>query len=268
MELTFKIKYDSGSQPFKGLDQYDGALSLLGFSQVLLISLNAFFNREIITQAPSAKGFRIVLGTNKHGSWEQLLQLVTTDPNVRETLSDLGKSGLYDLLKWVFSGAVGLTGFSIKNRRAKRIMRELERENEDLQEKLDEAIKRMHYPVKHSGLTVHVMAGRTTLARFDDDTLRHIETEIVHDATKCIRVAASRFNARTGTGRFIKKMDTASVPFYPDDKLTDDVRMMLADSLAELTRDRFAPIEAVVSEVTSIDGHLKSYRLHTARRLL
>ena len=98
-------------------------------------------------------------------------------------------------------------------------------------------------------------------------TLRHIETEIIHDATKRIRVAASRFNARTGTGRFIKKMDAASVPFYPDDKLTDEVKMMLADSLAALTRDRFTPIEAVVSEVTSIDGHLKSYRLHTARRL-
>ena len=82
MILNFTIKYDSGSSDFNGLDQYYGSQSLFGISQVLMISLNAFLNREIITQAPSAKGFRLVLGTSKKGSWEQLIQLVVTDPKV------------------------------------------------------------------------------------------------------------------------------------------------------------------------------------------
>ncbi len=71
MMLEFHVRYTDGKRAFDGLDHYNGAQSLLGLSQILLISLNAFFHKEIITQAPSAKGFRVVLGNSKVGSWDQ-----------------------------------------------------------------------------------------------------------------------------------------------------------------------------------------------------
>ncbi len=263
MELSFHAKYDTGSKPFEGLDHYYGAQSLLGLSQILLISLNAFFNREIITQAPSAKGFRIVLGKSKMGSWDQYLQLIVTNPEVLQVANDLGKNALYDLLKWALVGGAGIP-FALQYRKAKKVARELERLNDDLQEKLDDALKRVHAPVKHQGLSIQVMSGRTVFAKFDDATLRYIETEVVEDATQQLKRAVSRFNARTGTGRLIKAMDAASVPFYPADDLSNQTRRSLADSLAYLARDRFEPVNVIVSKVTSADGHLKSYRLHSA----
>lgn len=179
MELTFHANYTDGRNKFDGLDHYNGAVSLLGLSQILLISLNAFFNREIITQAPAAKGFRVVLGRSKAGSWDQALHLVITDPNIVTVAKELGKSGLYDLLKWALLSGVGMAGgFTVKNRNAKKVIRELEQQNDDLHEKLDEALKRVHSPVKHQGLTVHVMTGRQNLATFNEGTLRYIETEL------------------------------------------------------------------------------------------
>jgi hypothetical protein len=74
----------------------------------------------------------------------------------------------------------------------------------------------------------------------------------------------SRFNARTGTGRFIVDKDAASVPFHPIDSLSSEARRALVDSLAWLTRDEFVPVSVLVSQVTSADGHLKAYRLHPA----
>ncbi|WP_152524701.1 DUF7946 domain-containing protein [Novosphingobium lindaniclasticum] len=263
MELTFHARYTEGREKFDGLDHYDGAQSLLGLSQVLLIALNAFFNKEILTQAPSAKGFRLVLGKGKVGSWDQAIQLLITSPDVLEVAKDLGKSGVYDLLKWALLSGVGL-GHLVKNRKAKKLIRELEQKNEDLHERLDEALKRVHYPVKHQGLSVHVMAGRDILATFNDATLRHIETEVVHEAQRYEEFGVSRLNARTGTGRFIRNLDAASIPFTPQENLSKAAIRALGDSLGYLTRDKFVPVLALISEVTSADGHLKSYRLHSA----
>lgn len=265
MQFDFHANFTDGRREFEGLDSYNGAQSLLGLSQVFLIAFHAFFNREILTQAPSAKGFRVILGKGKSGSFDQAIHLIVTDPTVIQLATDLGKSGLYDLLKWALLSGVGTLGLtSIKSKKAKKIIRVLERENDDLHEKLDEAIKRAHSPVKHQGLTLHVMSGRQTLATFNEATLRYIETEIVKQTTKTITVAVSRFNARTGTGRFISSADAPSIPFQPEGTLSNRASRALVDSLAYLTRDKFIPVEAVVSEILTADGHLKRYCLHSA----
>ncbi len=262
MEITFHARYTDGRSRFEGLDHYDGAQSLLGLSQIMLIALNSFLNREILVQAPSAKGFRLILGRSKEGSWDQAIHMLITNPDVLKVAEDIGKSGLYDLRKWALLSGVGIRHV-VANRKAKKIVRELEQKNQDLHEKLDEALKRVHYPVKHQGLTIQVMAGRQNLATFNEATLRYIETEVVHEAERFEHFAVSRLNARTGTGRFIPDINAASVPFAPVDSLSRAAKQALGDSLAYLIRERFVPVNALISEVTSADGHLKSYRLHS-----
>lgn len=258
MEISFTLKYDDGTEKFDGLDQYHGALSMFGFSQAAMISLNAFLHKEIITQAPSAKGFRLILGRAKEGSWEQVINLVVTDPETLKTLADFGKNAIYDLLKWAIGGAVGIP-FIVKTRKAQKRIRELEADNEDLQEKLDKAIIRAHSPVKHQGLKLHIMSGRQNLITFDEATLRYIETEVVHEESFILPVAVTRFNTRTGTGRFVEKMDGISIPFVPNDKLSKNSKRILADNLAMMARGRFETVDAMVSRITSSDDLLKRY---------
>jgi len=263
-KLNFVVRYSSGEKPFDGLDQYSGALSLFGIAQALLISLNAFFNREIITQAPSAKGFRVVLGRSKPGSWEQQLALIITDPTVLEVARDLGKNALYDLLKWALLGGLGVR-FVLAHRKSRKRMRELERENDDLHEKLDEALRRAHAPVKHQGLKVEIKAHSITLATYDQYTLQFLETEVEEEETEQIAGAISRFNTRTGTGRMIKSMEAISVPFFPVHPPLDTAQTTkLADNLAKLARGQFEPISLIVSRVITADGRLKRYKLHRA----
>lgn len=266
MQIGFTVRIASGSKKFDGVDQYPAALSLFGISQMLMISLNAFFNRDVITQAPSAKGFRLVMGLSKKGSWEQQIAVVVTDPLVQQTLEELGKNALYDLLKWALTGSLGIP-FVLQYRKSIRRARELERENEDLHEKLDEALKRAHAPVKYQGLSLQITTGRTVLATYDEMTLQYLETEVLDDETHLINCAISRFNARTSTGRLISSMDSSSVPFFPVEKLPQAQNTLLADNLAQVARGIYTPVGLLVSRITDADGRLKRYRLHRAMRV-
>lgn len=259
---NFSIKYDSGSEKFEGLDHYYGAESLMGFSQALLISLNAFFNDEILTQAPSAKGFRLVLGKSKIGSWEQNIVLHVTRQDVAARINKLGKSAINDLLRWALNGSVGKST-GLTTRRSTIIARELERQNDDLHDHLEGAIKRAHAPVKHQGLKITVSSGRTVVAEFDEATLRHIETEVIDTRQLVVQGAVSRFNARTHTGRIISAIDANSTPFFPESKILTSESIRLADNLSQLTRGNFVPIEMICTRVTSKDGNLKRYQLHS-----
>lgn len=235
----------------------------MGISQILMISLNAYINREIITQATSAKGFKLVLGLSKNGSWEQIINFVITDSHVSSLVDGLGTNGLYDLLKWGLGSGVGITS-TLKLRKSRNVVKELRRQNDDLQDKLDEALRRAHQPVKHQGLSIYIKSKKTELICFNQKTLDFLETEINDNEQIAIDVCISRFNARTGTGRMISSIDSESIPFYPDEELSEKRKALLADNLALVARGVFDPITAYVSKVTSIDGRLKRYTLHGA----
>jgi len=263
MELNFYVKYDSGSKKFTDLDAYHGAQSLLGISQILLLSLNAFINKEIITQATSAKGIKLTLGLSRKGSYEQIINFVITNADTLTLAAELGKDALYELLKWGLGSAVGLP-FAVSHRKAKKRVRDLMHENDDLQEKLDEALRRAHQPVKHQGLTICILSNRTELITFNDETLEYLETEVIEVEQLSIDVSISRFNARTGTGRLITDINSASIPFYPAEPLSKRRKALLADNLSLVARGEFDPITVIVSKVTSRDGKLKRYTLHGA----
>lgn len=263
VDLTFSVKYGSGEERFSSLDGYYGAQSLLGITQILLISLNAYINRDIITQATSAKGFRLSLGVSRRGSWEQIIHFLITDPHLQSTVEDLGKNALYDLLKWGLCTGVGTT-YVLKYNKSKKVVKELRKQNDDLQDKLDEALRRAHLPIKNQGLSIHIKSNKTELVQFDRKTLDYLETEIIDNEQYAIDVCISRFNARTGTGRMISAIDSESVPFYPESELSEKRKALLADNLALVARGNFEPITAYVSKVTSSDGRLKRYTLHGA----
>ncbi|PNV82830.1 MAG: hypothetical protein C0627_08685 [Sulfurimonas sp.] len=260
MEMTFKIKYDSGLVEFDGLDMYYGTHSLSALSEFLMISTHAFIHNEIIVKAPASKGFRLVLKRSKEGSLEQVIQLIIADPDILELVKNLGTNGLYDLLKYMLSSLLGIP-FIINNRKAKKRIRELEKGNEDLHHRLENALMAAHMPVKKQGYSIAMSMGNKLLIEFNDETLKYLETEEEAENYEVVDVAVSRFNARTGSGRFITSIDSTSYSFELERELTDREKMLMADNLAEVTRGNFKPLKAVVKQIFSRDGKLKRYKL-------
>ena len=261
MEYSFRIKYDTGIKEFDGLDMYYGAKSLAAISEFLLLSVHAFLKEEIILQAPAAKGFKMVLQRASTGSYDQIIQMIITDTETVSLMTDLGKNGLYDLLKYMLSSLLGIP-FVLKNRKAKKKLKSLMRQNEDLHKRLESALMSAHLPVKHQGYSTVMMLGRTPIITFDEATLSYLETEIVSPDTEVIQVGVSRFNARTGTGRFVEDLDAISYSFSPLNELTKYEKTIMADNLGKIARDEFEPLNAIVTKVRSQDGRLKRYQLH------
>jgi len=260
MELMFKVKYDDGRIKFDGLDMYYGSHSLAAISEILLLSLHASIHGEVVVQAPAAKGFRLVLKKSQEGSLEQYIQLLVTDPETISLLTDLTKNGIYDVVKYLLSSCLGIP-FIIQNRKAKKKIQQITQANEDLHGRLEHALHHAHLPVKNQGLSVSLSLGRTAIITFDEDTLNYLETEVVETDTEVILVGVSRFNARTGTGRFITAIDSISHSFNPVLDLDDYQKTIMADNLGKVARGGFKPLNAIVCRVNSTNGRLKRYQL-------
>lgn len=260
-EYKFNIVFTDGESKFDYLDGYYGSQSLVGISQSLLIAINAFLNRQIITQARAAKGFHLSFETSKRGSLIQQIYLTITDPTLHEVLIALEINGIYDLLKWSILNGVGITYNSTK-KSVKGIIKTLRSKNDDLHEKLDDALLRAHQPIKYQGLNIIVKLNQTEIVTFNKSTLDFLETEIVDNEVKIIDAFVTRFNVLTGTGRLIINEYSRSIPFYPVEDLEEDSKIMLAENLAKVSRGEFDHIRFFVSEITSKDGRLKRYNLH------
>ena len=261
MEYSFRITYDAGVKEFDGLDMYYGSKSLAAISEFLLLSIHAFLKEEIILQAPSAKGFKMVLQRASVGSYDQIIQMIITDTETVSLMTDLGKNGLYDLLKYMLSSLLGIP-FVLSNRKSKKKLKALLQQNEDLHKRLESALMAAHLPVKHQGYSTVMMLGRTPIIKLDEATLSYLETEIVSPDTEIISVGVSRFNARTGTGRFIEDIDAISHSFAPLNEISAYEKTIMAENLGKVANDVFEPLSAIVTKVTSQDGRLKRYQLH------
>lgn len=261
MELIFRVKYDSGEREFDGPDMYYGSNSLAAIAEIILLSVHSLLHEEVIIQAPSAKGFRVVLGKNNIGLLEQIIRLFVTSTDTQSLLNDLGKNALYDLLKYMLSGCLDIP-FMISSSKAKKKLKAIIRERDNLQERLESALIKAHLPIKHQGYSASISLAKNVIITFDSETLIYLETEVLEPDRELISVAVSRFNVRTGTGRFITDINSLSHSFTPLNALDSYQKNLMANSLGEVAKGTFKPITAIVTKVNSKNGRLKRYQLH------
>ncbi|MOA43663.1 hypothetical protein D3C78_1658350 [compost metagenome] len=112
------------------------------------------------------------------------------------------------------------------------------------------------------GYQITLFKSRTPIIGFNEKTLDYLTGTEVSDKIETISVAVSRFNARTGTGRFIENEDSDSVSFSPLNRgLIRKEKVLLAGSLKDLAEDVFTRVKAEVRRVTSRDGRTKHFIL-------
>ncbi|MBY7734831.1 hypothetical protein [Francisella philomiragia] len=262
MDFLIKIKFDSGEKNFDYLDMRLASKSFVSISRALLTTTHCFINEEIITKGSAAKGFYFALGKSKEGSFDQYVNLIITDNHVLSLIQDLGKDALYDLLKWSFLSVVGIP-YVIKNRKAKRKIKMLTEKNLDLENKLEIMLKNSHESVKHQGYITAISLGKKLIVELNKETLEYLETEYISSEPKIKQFAVSRFNVRTGTGRFIDSLESNSYAFSPEsyDSLSQQDKSLLASNLKKVAENQFEAVCVEVREVKGIKNKLKRYIL-------
>jgi len=74
--IKFKLSFTGNESERHEIDLYDVSEALKGFQRSLSLTTHLVLNGEIITQAPSLKGAKILAAPPKAGSWE-ILALIT-----------------------------------------------------------------------------------------------------------------------------------------------------------------------------------------------
>ncbi|WP_460053015.1 hypothetical protein [Pseudomonas sp. H1_A05] len=259
MKINFSIRYHDGSANFNGLNMYYGADSFGGMSEVVALTTHAIVNNEILKQTPSTKGFSLDFKESHEGSFIQKFVLEFTSSDAISVINYLSVEGFMELLNFHISSPLGLNP-KITIDAAKRWFRSYMEDSEELLDRLARPLERIHHPVSGQGYQVTLRKSRTPILSFSESTLDYLTGKEISERSEELIVAVSRFNARTGTGRFIENEDADSVSFSPPKAgIPQRSKRLLANSLRALVDDQFLPVRAEIRRVLSRDGRTKHY---------
>jgi hypothetical protein len=267
MEFTFNIKFDTGESNFDGLNMYYGADALGGFAEALAITTNAIVNNKVVTQTTAVKGFKLDFKEAHEGSYVQKVNLEFTDAEAVRVINHLKPKGFIELLNFHLASPLGLNP-KIESDVAIRWHRSSMDDSEKLLDRLTKPLERIHHPVYGQGYKVVLYKDRTPILGFNINTYEYLASSKTSDHVEVIEAAVNRFNARTLTGRIIETEDSDSISFSPlKAGLLRPSRVLLVNSLKDLTEDKFTKVGLEVRRVLSRDGRTKHLIVQSVHEL-
>ncbi|MFU3133868.1 hypothetical protein ACM7MZ_23710 [Pseudomonas aeruginosa] len=265
MKIPFSLKVDSGASRFTKLGMYYGANALEALSEVVSITTHAILHNEVKTQTTAVKGFSVDFKNSHTGSFIQKFEVEFNTSESLSTINYIGIDAYVELLAIHLALPLGYKS-SLQSASAKRWFRSYMENGEELVERLEGPLKRLHMPVYGQGYQMVLSKDRTPLVGFNERTHDFLTTSITSPTRETITMGVSRFNARTGTGRFIIDDEAESISFSPyKGVISQRAKQVLAASLKDLANDVFTPVSAEVTRVSSRDGRVKHYRLHSVK---
>ncbi|WP_332822917.1 hypothetical protein [Stutzerimonas kunmingensis] len=263
MKIPFSFKFDSGSNPFTKLSLYYGANALSALSEIVSVTTHAILHDEVRDHTTAVRGFSVDFKNSHTGSFVQKFEVELTDPETISTIQYLGVDAYVELLAIHIALPLG-NPFALQTNSAKRWFRSYMNNGEELLGRLQNPLKNLHKPVYGQGYQMVLSKARTPLVGFNERTHDYLTTSVRSDHREVIEMAVSRFNTRTGTGRFILDNEADSVSFSPfRNVISQKAKSKLADSLRDLANGRFTAIEAEVTRISARDGRIKHYLLHS-----
>lgn len=246
---------------------YYGADALSGFAEALAITTHAIVNNNVVTQTPAVKGFKLDFKEAHEGSYVQKINLEFTDAEAIRVINYLRPKGFIELLTFHLASPLGLNP-RIESDAAKRWHRTSMDDSEKLLDRLGGPLKKIHHPVYGQGYKVVLYKNRTTMLGFNENTFDYLTGSTVSERVEVVEAAVSRFNARTFTGRIIEEEDADSISFSPlKAGLVRPSRVILVNSLKDLTEGRFTKVGLEVRRVLSRDGRTKHLIVQSVHEL-
>lgn len=262
MKIPFSFKFETGTNLFSKLSLYHGANALEALSEILGITTHAILHNEVKKQTTATKGFSVDFKNSHTGSFVQKFEIEFNDADALDVINYLGVDSFTELLAIHIALPLGYKA-KLELAKSKSWFRTYMENGEELVARLEGPLKRIHLPVYGQGYQMALYKARTPLVGFNERTHDYLTTSITSEEREVVEMAVSRFNARTGTGRFIEDDEAESISFSPfRGVMPQKSKKILANSLRDLANDTFTPIKAEVTRITSRDGRTKHLRVH------
>ncbi|QIC67175.1 DUF7946 domain-containing protein [Acinetobacter schindleri] len=254
--IKFKITYNNGVADQHHLDMYDAAISYLGFSKALNITIGAILNKKVKVKGNHNSGFQVYLETSNKGSFEQIVTVVFADPTVSTVILGATGSALWEGVKYVFGGLLG----QIQPKPPKKVMERIEPIFEELNQALETPLNEAHRPiVNDEKIEIEVTSGRKPgTLKFDKKTLK----EISQTASQKIEIKhgnVTKFNNISYIGRYYDVGLDKTVAFHSEALSQYEQELLtwsLHESLIDINKGK---LEIKVIPIKSKTGKLIRY---------
>lgn len=282
--IRFTLSYEGNETDNHAIDLYDVSQALVGFQRSLALTAHLVLNGEIITQAPSLKGARILAYPAEPGSWKLTATMVLAGAYALGTTEKDSPIGhlVYSLYDYVVSESLGIhvdyersLGQLYEEAQAAKtklpVIREAQADS--LIEKAERAIIEMHRPIfKTQSAGSASITASINRARLPLKTNLSVETyEFIHETkqaelAKIIEGRVSSYNSNTYKGRIYVANYGRPVTFeLALDARSPRIISLITTSLRLSALKQYdevgATIHCVALENTSKSGHLKSLTL-------
>jgi hypothetical protein len=228
--VEFELTFDGGQAEEGLLEFYDAAKALSGFQRSLALTTHLALHGEIITQAPSAKGFQIYVPPFYEGSWKTRAKILLGTAFV---VGSVGKdSPVGHVVTSLYDAALSTTmGFEVDYDKT---LQELYYENhrdrpvtvekiDSLCEKIESSIADMHRPIVISESATRANVSRCDYYKrdvgpvFSPLTYEYVKQTLRDDELIIVLGHVSSYNINTYQGRIYSLDERRPIPFELDE---------------------------------------------------
>jgi len=226
----FELTFDGAFADRGLLDFYDAGKALSGFQRSLALTAHLVINGEIITQAPAAKGFQLLIPPFERGSWKSKAIFIL--PVAMAALSAGKDSPLGQIVTSVYDVVLNHTmGFHVDYNKTLQEQygeylagKKITSERIDaLCEKIEASIADMHRPI-----VISQTATRASVERCDGRRVKlgpdlnsliydYVKQTIINDEDENIIGYVASYNINTYSGRIYSLIKKRLIPFELQD---------------------------------------------------
>ena len=279
--ISFTLKYDGGEAENHHIDLYDVSQALIGFQRSLALTAHLVVNGEIITQAPSLKGARILSTPPEDGSWKVVAVVLagvyaaTTAP--KDT--PLGHI-IHSTYDYVVSESLGFhvdydksLGQLYEEHKEKEVPKIEQHQVDSLIEKCSTALTEIHRPIFKTQTASKAIIQSSMGVEYqniggviDLETYQYIHEVFVSEEPEIISGRISSYNSNTYKGRIYVASEGRPVAFELSDNCRSNhaVQLVVASLSVNAIKDYNSEWSVVNCKVfinTSRSGTLKSYTI-------
>lgn len=219
--VGFTLSYEGNDTEQHAIDLYDVSQALIGFQRSLALTTHLILNDEIITQAPSLKGARIVALPSEPGSWKITAWVLAGATGLYNISTAQNNSPLghlvYSLYDYVIKESLGVhvdynksLGQLYEEAERKKVKIPIIRQSQadSLLEKTERAIVEMHRPIfktqsASSAIITSKFDGHDAPLgiTLDLETYDFIHETYTNDVPNALEGRVTSYNSNTYKGR-------------------------------------------------------------------
>lgn len=241
--MKFALSFEGNDADDHLLDFYDAAEALRGFQRSLALTAHLVLNGEIITEAPSLKGARVMITSPEAGSWKVIAAIGMLMSGVsvvgtasRDSVYGHLATSLYDYVineslgfHVDFDKTLGMQYEEEVKKRKSIVPVVTQSQADSLIEKVERSVKQMHRPIYASKTAEQARVvsifkkQKYPIAVLDASSYDYLHLTTASPHTESFIGKVSSYNINTFKGRVYIPNEQRPVPFELDERARDVV---------------------------------------------